>query len=375
MLLLSVVFYDSWVIANNPDTQNNAINGVIIGIMFIIFIKMTLTFIVEPPFRTSFILLVDCTIIVSLIFDLTWVSDRFTLNEEPYTLGVSRVIKLAARYGRFIRLFALIQIISNYAIYLFIRESKNNNNAYINNNNNNSELLDHDIDHHNSTSLVHKVSAELSEQLSLRVAMIIMALAIITPYMRYNVHDYSVPVWLNNIQYEASTNITNAYTNTTVSSNNTSNNIQLTNIINNMYTFYLDRDIQLLSAYVTGPYLTDPLILTYNSRRSVIRNSNKIVYTNTYTTPTIGSGTGGLHPSNTIYNIHIIMDETYPTILQSIFFLILVLFVLILMFTFIRSFQYLLETNVIQPLHKLITSLKSSAQVFFMYVLIYMYIY
>ena len=391
LVLLSIFLYDSWIISNPSDDANNAMNGTLIGIAAVFFLEILYYFYYERSYRTSKFIILDVASCISLLLDLSWVDPGIT-HSTSY-LGETRAVKLFARYGRIIRLVKLGRHFITDVLGV-------NHNDHHGHRLSNSQHLHHpstgsltpsgsaDQDMHGahnrsragshhlglstrssfnegllmdtltgqhalpspsvatanaSSSAKHvyavsKASYELSRRLTERVSFIVAIIACVAPYLMYHTSDQSVNAWMTNFQYLS-----------TSSQVLTTADFQA--VADDMYNFYSNKDIRLLQVYISGPIpaLNPAFSSSYQPSRSVIRAANIGYYSLQYSS------------SNVVYNIKVTMDQTYPIIMSSVYFIVLALVVMILLLYFTVSFQPTLNKHLVWPLTKMIISLKESA--------------
>ena len=335
LIVVSIFLYDSWIIANPPDSENGAMNGALIAIASIFFIEIMYYFYYEGSYRFSWFILLDFAATASLLLDLTWIDQD--ISSSTHYLGETRAAKLFARYGRIMRLIKLGSFIS---LDMFRGHDEGGvKKDPIFTSNMSVKSMTSESNHSAGVYAVEKSSYDLSRWLTVRVSVVVAALACIAPYLTYRPRDLSVDAWMTNFQYTASS-----------ASPLTTNDFQI--IANDMHSFYANKDIQLLYIYVTGPNaaLATPFTASYSSIRHVVRSANMGYYDLSY------------YKSNVEYQIKATMDETYPAQMQSVYFISLALLVILLMLLFTISFHLLLNKYLVAPLNKVILSLKESAR-------------
>lgn len=231
-----------------------------------------------------------------------------------YLKGFTDLKKCENRYGRYIQIVRLLRLLTFMPC----------NNLY----SKREIALDPTI------STVRKVSHDLATILSIRVAMLILVLVIIMPYLGYNYNDYSPEAWLQLFIQEASSQ------NATTAS--------ITSVADQCYEFYRRKDPRLLHVTIESPYLTSPYIHWYSAHRT-IRSENKLRYKKHFSV------------QNSLYSVKMQIDNTTPAMMQSVYNILIIVLVIFSLFLFTTSLNNSVHILVIAPLEKTTSVLKNSA--------------
>lgn len=179
ILLLSLFLPDSWILGNAPDSSNNALYGILVGILISFSIEMAILAVVQEAYFPNFFFWLDLVGTISVIFDIGWITNAFLPNGTSVTqtslVRATRAAKLGARYGRLLRLLRLMRFLKFLPCF--------------------SSLKDDQFEP--TMSAIKKVSNELSNLLSLRTAMLVLILVIVVPFLSYPVHDFSANAWIS----------------------------------------------------------------------------------------------------------------------------------------------------------------------------------
>lgn len=342
LLLLSLFMSDAFILGNAPDSMNNALWGTMSVILGIFLVEMTIMSFVEDGYFLSFFFWLDLIGTLSLILDIGWITDAFipsgAINAQGSVLRAVRAARLAARYGRLMRLLKLLRLM--YYIPCF---------------NNNKDAGEPTM------NAVKKISTNLSQELSLRVAFLVILLVIVVPFLGVTVIDYSENAWLDNMKM--------------IGKNYTTNLFDVQNMARKCNNFYGPKPTALLYFELNSPYIPSPYVYTssYPSIYSVLKETNTYIYSSQFklTNLTIyrtGSPFGAkylsTHPGNSFTFESILhMDYTNVNKQSSMFSIITIVMVIVLLFVFTASFNNSVNRLVVIPLEKMMTTLRNSAMI------------
>jgi hypothetical protein len=340
ILLISILLYDCWVVANTPDSEDIILNSITLAIILIFFLELSLRVILDPNYRKNFYIILDMSVVASMIMDLTWVQSMTNKNSGNYSMAVTRIIKLLARYSRIWKLLVLVRftrlnVFQNITQIAVTDSEADVHLGSVRGSNDHSDV--------NNSDAVMKASLSLSKSITLRLAVIVTFLAIIIPILSNAPQDVSISAWLSTIEYFA------------ISSESDSS--QLINIAESVNSFYSDKNTRLVQVYVTGPFLSNPFEVTYRNPNFVKRRENILTFSSKYTYLTNASN------FPTTYEVRLQLDGTRIEQLNAAFSLAVMGFVGILLLAFNWTFHLALERHMEIPLNKLINSLRSSAKV------------
>lgn len=317
LLLISLFINESWVLGNAPDASNGSLYGVL-TFVFICFCAETVVLsFVQPHYFLGFFFWMDCLGTISIILDIGWIADSVLKggggSNSTSILRATRAAKLGARYGRLMRVLKLIKFMKFLPCFKEEEELKPEP----------------------TLSAVRKVSNQLTNLLSQRVAGLVMLLVIILPFLSYeDLTDSSVNAWLSTLKLAAK--------------GNTMSQVDYLKVIDKFYKFYRGKDQRLQYLYVTSPYANMVYSKEFISDAD-LREDNLITYETSFTN------------SNVVYYVTATMDTTIPNQADAMFGIIIIILVIFLLVFFSASFQNAVESTVVLPLEKVMVALRSSA--------------
>lgn len=294
LLMISLFLAESWVAGNAPNSADQGLN-VILVIVFIIFMleSFILSFVQEGYFL-SFFFCMDVLGTFSILLDISWVADPlFQGNSSKHSssqvLRATRAAKLAARYGRLMRLLKLLRFLKYLPCFAQKEEEEP------------------------TMSAVRKTSNELSNMLSLRVAMLVMLLVIVVPFLSYTTVDFSPTAWMTMAKMTAR--------------NPNSTTADIEHLGYRMWHYYSYKDTKLYHLHIDSP--NHPAFDRYYPTHSVVRKDNLVDYISQYTSP----------GSSISYSVRLTVDLTTPNRMDANFGIILVVLVILCLVGFSASFQ------------------------------------
>ena len=320
LLLLSLFITDSWVLGNQPDSATMTLDGVLSAVFVVFVFEVVSLSLCETNYFNSFFFYMDILGTLSIILDINYISSGFLPTGTAASgsiLRATRTAKLGARYGRLMRILKLMKFIQ------YIPCLKKND----------------DDEMEPSASSLRRVTNELSSMISQRVAALVMIVVIIVPFLSYPTSDFSTDAWIQSIK--------------AISKNSTTSPWDITDFADRFENFYKYKDVKLYSLDIENP---DPT-MTYSktwSTRTTLRDDNKLVFAIDYKM-------SAAQPTR--YDIKAIMDYTAPNQYDALCGILLVTLVILILISFSASFQTEVEILVVEPLEKMMGTLRSSAQV------------
>ena len=314
LLIMSLFMPDAWVLGNAP-TSSDPVLYIILIIIFVVFIlESTIMSIVNPDYFLSFFFWMDVIGTLSIILDIGWIADEFlpsdsNLSQRGSLLRAARAAKLGARYGRLMRLLKFVKFFRFLPCFRKAGEEE-------------AEP---------TMSAVRRVSAELSEVLSRRVAALVMLLVIVVPFLNYQGKDNSVTAWAENFVIVAKNESVTAY--------------DLDNLISEFKEYYNNEDLAPISVFLS----TEIGVFDKSFGRHDVRDSNKVELIEHY------------YANSNRYKIEINMDNTIPAQWDAMFGILLIILVVGVLLSFSASFNGSVEVLIVIPLEKMMSTLRKSA--------------
>jgi len=321
VLLLSLFVADAWVAGNASDSTNDAMNAILLACFIVFGIEMLVCCFVLDNYLLGMMFWLDAIGTVSLILDISWIADTFLPSNTSVTQGsivrTTRIAKLAARFGRLLRLIKLMKFIK----FLPCFGSKNVT----------SEI---------QLSSLKKVTEELSNLISTRVAMLLLVTVIVMPFLSYdnNNPDTSIEAWMNMLRYTAKYNTAD-----------------LQAVSDKFVSFYNYKSYKVVSIDVKN-YITQTMTnYYYDTNRDDIRADNIYTYQQYYSAP------GYTSKADKIYVVQVEVDATVPKMWEAKFGIIIVCMILMFLFMFTALLQSAVDKMLVGPLDHLMTTLRDSA--------------
>ncbi len=338
LLMLSLFLADSWVVGNAPDSQNEVLYSILMFVVVIFSGEVIILSVVSEGYFNSFFFWMDFLGTLSILLDIGWVSNSFLSGgsvRRGSVLRATRAAKLGARYGRILRLMKLMKL-TKWCPCL------------------RSNVAD-DVKAEPTLSAVVKISNELTGTISRRVAMLVVTIVIVVPFLAYSATDFSPDAWM-------------AVLKTTAKSRNCSSH-DIEHFIHKFIHFYHYKDYKVEDVTVQSPYfncggtfdengvaVVSAVQTTFyrerlDASRAVTKVSNLLPYHYDFE-----------YGGNT-YEIRATIDSTIPNQWSSLYGIILMILVIAVLFGFSGSFHSSIETLVVLPLQKLMGTLRKSATV------------
>lgn len=315
LLVISLFLSDSWVLGNAPTSSDPVLFIILIIIFAIFLLESAIVSAVNPDYFLSFFFWMDVIGTLSIILDIGWIADEFmpsdsNLSQKGSLLRAARAAKLGARYGRLMRLLKFVKFF-RFLPCLGKRKA--------------------DAEPEPTMSAVRRVSAELSEVLSRRVAALVMLLVIVVPFLSYANKDNSVKAWARNFQLVARNESTTGY--------------DLDNMIVQFKEYYNNEDLSPISIFISSP----SGIHKNSFGQRHVRDSNKFELVEHYSLDSVE------------YKINIKMDNTAPAKWDALYGILLIILVVGVLLSFSASFNGSVEVLIVIPLEKMMATLRKSA--------------
>ncbi|CAN0201413.1 unnamed protein product, partial [Ectocarpus fasciculatus] len=312
---MSLFLPDAWVLGNAPSSSDPVLYIILIIIFVIFLLESTIMSIVNPDYFLSFFFWMDVIGTLSIILDIGWIADEFlpndsNLSQKGSLLRAARAAKLGARYGRLMRLLKFVKF------FRFLPCFRKNG---------------EEEEPEPTMSAVRRVSAELSEVLSRRVAALVMLLVIVVPFLNYESKDSSVQAWADVFTVVARNETTTAY--------------DLNGLIGEFKDYYDNQDLAPMSAYVSSPIG----VFRENFDADHVRQSNRIEVVERY-------GVDG-----DSYKVKLKMDNTVGAQWDAMYGILLIILVVAVLLAFSASFNGSVEVLIVVPLEKMMATLRKSA--------------
>ena len=316
LLLMSLFMPDAWILCNTPSDDDPILFGILVAVFILFIAETTILSLVQDDYFLGFFFWMDTLGTLSIILDIGWIAREFMPEDSDATqkgslLRAARAAKLGARYGRLMRLLKLMRFFK--FLPCFSQEE--------------------DEEPEPTMSAVRKVSNELSNVLSRRVAGLVMLIVIVVPFLNYNATDLSVEAWLTNFRRSAG-QADMSYD-------------DVGEMAHKFRRFYTDEDLTPMKLVVESPYFTD-----YRDRYPQgykIRRENVLKYEDSFKE-------GGQK-----YWVKIQMNRTVIRQWDAFFGIMLIILVIVVLVGFSASFQGAVDVLVVVPLEKMMNTLRKSA--------------
>jgi hypothetical protein len=348
ILMMSLFLADSWVLGNAPDSDNAALYSILIAIFVLFSLELILMSFVEKGYFLSFFFWLDLLGTFSIIIDIAWISNRFIPNSNSVSQGSvvrsTRAARLASRYGRLLRLMRIMRVFKTLPCFKFFGVEE---------------------DFEPTLAAIRKVSEELSNTLQLRLAVLILTLVIVVPFLSYSVTDYSPNAWITNFKMTAKNQTVNAY--------------DIHEVIRKCENFFQHKDQDLKYVSIESPWLEGEFVGEYYTR-STVRDSNILVYDSSYwVANSLIQASGNPvalsylanatadgradRPDYTEFFVTLKLDNTDPAREGAMFNILIIVLVIVMLFGFSSMFNSAVNNLVVKPLEKMMFTLRNSAMV------------
>lgn len=321
ILLLSLFVADAWVAGNGNDSTNDAKNSILLACFIIFGIEMVVSILVIEKYILGMMFWLDGMGTVSLILDIDWIASTFlpanTSVSQGSIIRTTRIAKLAARFGRLLRIMKLMKFVKLLPCF-------------------GSKSVTTDV----HLSSLKRVTEELSNLISTRVAILLLITVIVMPFLSYdnNNPDTSIEAWINMLKYTAKYNTAD-----------------LGEVALKFVHFYKHKAYKIIGISVEG-YATKTLTNYYlDTTRDNIRKDNIFVYEEYYSAP------GYTSKNDKNYLVQIEIDATVPKMWDAKFGIIIICMILLFLFLFTAMLQSAVDNMLVGPLDHLMSTLRNSA--------------
>ena len=318
LLLMSLFLPDIWTLSNAPTNSDDALFSILLAVFILFVFETVILSFVQDDYFLGFFFWMDTLGTLSIILDIGWIADEFmpddsTAAQKGSLLRAARAAKLGARYGRLMRLMKVMRFFKFLPCFSGDEEEQ---------------------EPEPTMSAVRKVSNELSNVLSRRVAGLVMLIVIVVPFLNYTDKDRSIDAWLTNFRMTA------ARENTTLD--------EINGMARKFRRFYTYKDRTPMKLRVESPYFE-----TYNERYDQgyrIRTDNILKYEDFF-----------IDDDNNKYWIKILSNQTVIRQWDSFYGIMLIILVILVLVGFSASFQGAVDVLVVVPLEKMMNTLRRSA--------------
>lgn len=318
LLFISLFLADAWTLGNQPDSNNNAMYGVLMAIFIVFCMECVSLVICQKNYVRSIFFFLDALGTISIILDIGWIAHNFLPNgslSNGAVLRSTRAAKLGARYGRLMRILKMTRFLK----YLPCFKVQDAQEAAI--------------------TQVRRVTTTLIAKLSQHIAAVIMIAVIVVPFLNYSPEEESPDAWLENIKLSVKNPAV------TWSALNAQ--------VEKCQGFFSRNMAKLLSVQVSSPYLTptaaQPLSWKWHTR-STIRDSSIMIYESNFKASSLKA-----------YSVTILMDMTEAHQRDSMLGILLVILVIFLLCGISTSLQVNIENMIVAPLEKMTAKLMNFA--------------
>jgi hypothetical protein len=322
LLMLSLFMADSWTLGNARDDESDGRDGTLLFVFIVFCVESIILTFVQPGYFMGFFMWMDVLGTFSIVLDISWIADSFlpqnggNVKAQGSVLRATRAAKLGARYGRLMRILKLMKFID----YLPCLKKKNADDA--------ASI---------SLSALRKVTNQLIQLVSQRIAFLTMLLVIVLPFLSYSSTDYSTSAWIDTIK---NTCKFGTYA-------------DASRLAEQLQSFYKDKDRKVISTYFEcyNQGSNQDFDETYNLGRYV-QSSNKLLYESYY---------GPSGSSSKSYTVSVIMDTSHENQMNAMFSILIIILVIICLIGFSASFQFVIEKLMVVPLERMMNTLRNSA--------------
>ena len=317
-LFLSLFFADVWIMENPPNSADVGKDVILTTVLVLFLIETTMYSVCQEAYFLGFYFWMDVIGTLSIILDLSYVTDLFDTRQGKRTgsyLRAVRAAKLGARYGRLMRFFKFMKYLRHLPCF------------------HNSELAEPTM------NAVRKVANELSHALIRMVAFLTLLLVIVIPFIEAPSSDRGVNAYMDMLQFSALSD-----------GSQTGVNNPSINFLNTTANFrdFLKDTSPLIYLYVNGTYVFDGMGKTViNADTTNIRTENIEYYTR------------GI-PGGTIEMAANFTEKYYW---ESAFGVILMVMVIVIFLVYSIAFQIIIDEKVNAPLEKSTKALRNCAEI------------
>lgn len=322
LLMLSLFMADSWTLGNARDEQSDGRDGILLFVFVVFCLETIVLVFAQPGYFMGFFMWMDILGTFSIILDISIIANSFlpqnggNVKAQGSVLRATRAAKLGARYGRLMRILKLMKFMD----YVPCLKKK-------------------DADKVASVSLsaLRKVTNQLIQLVSQRIAFLTMLLVIVLPFLSYSSTDHSTLAWIDTIK---NTCKFGTYA-------------DASRLAEQLHGFYKGKDRIVLSTtfecYNQGSL--EIFDETYNYGKYV-QSTNKLLYESYY---------GPSGSNSKPYTVSVIMDISYENQMNSMFSILIIILVIVCLIGFSASFQFVIEKLMVVPLERMMNTLRNSA--------------
>eukprot|EP01038_Epipyxis_sp_PR26KG_P015310 gene15310-20632_t len=319
LLMVSLFMSESWTLGNAPTSSDNVVDYTLVIVFCIFCLEITVLAVLQDGYLFSFFFALDIIGTLSILLDVSWITSLFlpdgALRGQGSVIRATRTAKLGARYGRLLRLMKVLKFVNTLPCFSLFSSKED--------------------EYEPTLTAIKRVSNELSSVLSMRVALLVLIIVIVVPFLSYAYTDYSPGAWLNTMKIMAK--------------NENTTSADLTNLIRKIHNFYAPKDTWANYVYIESPYLSDsPFERTFKTRE-VLRDDNILLYDSSY------------QISGKTYSVKLNIDSTVPNQFNALYGILVIVLVIIVLFSFTASFNESVKTLVVKPLEKMMITLRNSA--------------
>ncbi|RYH32743.1 3',5'-cyclic nucleotide phosphodiesterase [archaeon] len=345
VLLLSLFLPDGWVLGNAPQSADKALFAIMVAIFVCFSVEMAILAWVQDGYFPNFYFWLDLVGTISIIFDIGWITDEFIPEgssvSQTSLVRATRAAKLGARYGRLMRLLRLLRFLKFLPCFKNMSEDE----------------------FEPTMSAIKKVSEKLSNLLSARIAMLVLILVIVMPFLSYPVHDYSANAWITNAKMLAKDETTTWF--------------DIQDFGRKCNNFYEPKDYVLRLLKIESPWYPDQYKVKYDTR-DVLRTDNIAKYISSYYVEnSVLTSSGNAYAVDYVANaaadgrdgrsgytefrVALHLDQTVVAQDGALLNILIIIMVLVLLMFFSGSFTGTVNKLVIQPLENMMKTLRGSA--------------
>lgn len=320
LLMISLFMPDAWILGNPSDDANIALDVILILVFVVFALESIILSLVKDDYLWSFFFWCDIIGTISILLDIEMINSLWTGDDGQASSGAllraARAAKIGARYGRLMRLLKLMKFMDYMPCF-----KKSDEDAA-----------------EPTMSAARRVSNQLSNILSRRVAFLVLSLVIILPLLNYDMY------YASDVEFEAyASSIANLamYQNSGTSSDVTASTIAF-------YNFFKGENKELLSVEVfqgSTSTISTTFLVDYEDKT---RATNRLSISEK-------SDDGS-------FSVEAIIDKTIVSQWNAVFGMLIIVLVIIVLLGGSASFQSAVEKVVVLPLERMMGSLRESAK-------------
>ena len=322
LLFLSLFLTDAWILGNQPNSNDDALEGVLIAIFILFCTECLVLSFCQPFYITTIFFYLDVLGTISIIIDIPSIAGQIGIPQDGVSsngavLRSTRAAKLGSRYGRLMRILKLTGFLRHLPCFKQPEEKEP------------------------VMSQVRRVTTVLIAKISQNVAAVVMILVIVVPFLSYTPMEASPNAWVQNLKLAVKQNTTNL--------------AQLNTQIHKMRNFYLSSQQmpKLMRVAISSPYLqTQPQPYTWEFHtRNNVRTQNTLLFMSNFKTASMSQN-----------YVSVTLDMTAANQQDSMLSTILIVMVIVLLCAISTSLQVNVDKMVVEPLERMTTKLTTLAQ-------------